>query len=98
MCVLSIKVPIRKKSGNLCNDPRIYKNFAFSTLHRNVRIFAGIVHQLTSPHATQAWDLVDDFAALKGWNGVLHVNQVESQHGVGHVGTLDIFGVESSSY
>ena len=23
MCVLSIKVPIRKKSGNLCNDPRI---------------------------------------------------------------------------
>ena len=24
MCVLSIKVPIRKKSGNLCNDPRIY--------------------------------------------------------------------------
>ena len=24
MCVLSIKVPIRKKSGNLSNDPRIY--------------------------------------------------------------------------
>ena len=24
MCVLSIKVPIRKKSGNLFNDPRIY--------------------------------------------------------------------------
>ena len=23
MCVLSIKVPIRKKSGNLFNDPRI---------------------------------------------------------------------------
>ena len=23
MCVLSIKVPIRKKSGNLLNDPRI---------------------------------------------------------------------------
>ena len=23
MCVLSIKVPIRKKSGNLINDPRI---------------------------------------------------------------------------
>ena len=23
MCVLSIKVPIRKKSGNLSNDPRI---------------------------------------------------------------------------
>ena len=25
MCVLSIKVPIRKKSGNLFNDPRIIK-------------------------------------------------------------------------
>ncbi len=25
MCVLSIKVPIRKKSENLFNDPRIYK-------------------------------------------------------------------------
>ena len=24
MCVLSIKVPIRKKSGNLFNDPRMY--------------------------------------------------------------------------
>ena len=24
MCVLSIKVPIRKKSGNLFNDPRVY--------------------------------------------------------------------------
>ena len=24
MCVLSIKVPIQKKSGNLFNDPRIY--------------------------------------------------------------------------
>ena len=24
ICVLSIKVPIRKKSGNLFNDPRIY--------------------------------------------------------------------------
>ena len=25
MCVLSIKVPIRKKSGNLFNDPRKYR-------------------------------------------------------------------------
>ena len=24
MCVLSIKAPIQKKSGNLFNDPRIY--------------------------------------------------------------------------
>ena len=29
MCVLSIKVPIRKKSRNLLNDPRIIKeNFS----------------------------------------------------------------------
>ena len=27
MCVLSIKVPIRKKSGNLFNDTRIFKTF-----------------------------------------------------------------------
>ena len=27
MCVLSIKVPIRKKSGNLFNDPRIYQTY-----------------------------------------------------------------------
>ena len=27
MCVLSIKVPIRKKSGNLFNDPRIFSNW-----------------------------------------------------------------------
>ena len=26
MCVLSIKVPIRKKSGNLFNNPRIFCN------------------------------------------------------------------------
>ena len=26
MCVLSIKVPIRKKSGDLFNDPHIYTN------------------------------------------------------------------------
>ena len=26
MCALSIKVPIRKKSGKLFNDPRIYNN------------------------------------------------------------------------
>ena len=32
MCALSIKVPIQKKSGNLFNDPRIFKlvNLVFS--------------------------------------------------------------------
>ena len=29
MCVLSIKVPIWKKSGNLFNDPRTYGNILF---------------------------------------------------------------------
>ena len=29
MCVLSIKVPIRKKSGNLFNDPHTYLSFCF---------------------------------------------------------------------
>ena len=32
MCVLSIKVPIRKKSGNLFNDPRIYSVRVFFLL------------------------------------------------------------------
>ena len=27
MCVLSIKVPPRKKSGNLFNDPRIFMSY-----------------------------------------------------------------------
>ena len=31
MCVLSIKVPIRKKYGNLFNDPRIYYLFTYIT-------------------------------------------------------------------
>ena len=37
MCVLSIKVPIRKKSGNLFNDPRksTYSSGYFSVLARN---------------------------------------------------------------
>ena len=30
MCVLSIKVPIQKKSGNLFNDPRIYRGQSVS--------------------------------------------------------------------
>ncbi len=45
--------------------------------------------------ATRAWDLLDDFAPLKGWDGVFNVNQVGSQGGVGLVGNLDIVGIES---
>ena len=37
MCVLSIKVPIGKKSGNLLNDPRTFDILLFS-------------YQLSSPH------------------------------------------------
>ena len=33
MCVLSIKVPIRKKSGNLFNDPRSLKNSVCLTIY-----------------------------------------------------------------
>ena len=33
MCVLSIKVPIRKKSGNLFNDPHIYVYTGFQFTH-----------------------------------------------------------------
>ena len=33
MCVLSIKVPIRKKSGNLFNDPRILVEDIFQEVY-----------------------------------------------------------------
>ena len=36
MCVLSIKVAIRKKSGNLFSDPRI---FFFSPLQENLKSY-----------------------------------------------------------
>ena len=39
MCALSIKVPIRKKSGNLFNDPRIY---VCVCVHGLVSLFNGI--------------------------------------------------------
>ena len=32
LCVLSIKVPIRKKSGNLFNDPRTLAGQSFLTI------------------------------------------------------------------
>ena len=36
MCVLSIKVPLRKKSGNLFNDSRIY---IYSSLSLSLYIY-----------------------------------------------------------
>ena len=38
MCVLSIKVPIRKKSGNLFNDPRIYIKGIFTYFNVHILI------------------------------------------------------------
>ena len=35
MCVLSIKVPIRKKPGNLSNDPRIFAVRIFHIIHKH---------------------------------------------------------------
>ena len=35
MCVLSIRVPIRIKSGNLFNDPRTYKIIVTGTFASN---------------------------------------------------------------
>ena len=32
MCVLSIKVPLRQKSGNLFNDPRTMRQFRWNVL------------------------------------------------------------------
>ena len=36
MCVLSIKVPIRKKSGNLCNDPSMCIGYIFTYFRRKL--------------------------------------------------------------
>ena len=36
MCVQSIKVPIRKKSGNLLNDPRVAEPISTSTPQMNL--------------------------------------------------------------
>ena len=43
MCVLSIKVPIRKKSGNLSYAPRVWL-----TLQRRIRNFKVVLKQMIS--------------------------------------------------
>ena len=40
MCVLSIKVPIRKKSGNLFNDSRIFSRVRSRKLVEFLSVFA----------------------------------------------------------
>ncbi len=47
---------------------------------------------------TRAWDLIDDFSSLWVWDGVLNVNQVESQGRVQLGGNLNIVRFESSGY
>ena len=37
MCVLSMKVPIRKKSGNLFNDPRILRQLIFHNEYKVIK-------------------------------------------------------------
>ena len=43
MCVLSINMPIRKKSGNLFNDPRIYNYLSdvLGIIHKNIYTCVG---------------------------------------------------------
>ena len=54
MFVLSIKVPIRKKSGNLFNDPRIFRFvillcvvYCDYTRHRGYLLFALLLTYVT---------------------------------------------------
>ena len=42
MCVLSIKVPIRKKSGNLFNDPRIYI-YIYIYMHKDRNLVFSVI-------------------------------------------------------
>ena len=44
MCVLSIKVPIRKKSGNLFNDPRIFLHiYIYMCTYLNTHVYIWII-------------------------------------------------------
>ena len=38
MCVLSINVPKRKKSGNLFNDPRMFDSFDTLIIHYQIHL------------------------------------------------------------
>ena len=46
MCVLSIKVPIRKKSGNLFNDPRSYMHKSCFSLYFSFLLFKELFYFL----------------------------------------------------
>ena len=46
MCVLSIKVPIRKKSRNLFNDPRIYACYIYVYIYIYIYIYI-VIHRQT---------------------------------------------------
>ena len=53
MRVLSIKVPIRKKSGNLFNDPRIYIFFSLRYIYIYIYIHLSVY---LSMYSKSAWD------------------------------------------
>ena len=59
MCVLSIKVPIRKKSGNLFNDPRNFLNNAVILNDRKIDFYKGLFDWIES------WAQISDFCLTK---------------------------------
>ena len=52
MCVLSIKVPIRKNSGNLFNDPRIYIYIYIYRYHTMINVYTATL----LPTKTSSYD------------------------------------------
>ena len=50
MCALSIKVPTRKKSGNLFNDPRIYIYMCVYSYHHHHVVLVARISLILSRH------------------------------------------------
>ena len=57
MCVLSIKVPIRKKSGNLSYAPHIYI-YIYIYIHIYIYIYIYISTINKSAHTKKVWKLI----------------------------------------
>ena len=55
MCVLSIKEPIRKKSENLFNDPRISIDLSFVFVKNGSREFLCLTGQITKINELIFW-------------------------------------------
>ncbi len=71
---------------------------AVNALTCNMNLFAQADSRYVCRITTRAWDLVDNFASLYGWGGVLNVNQVGYQGRVGLLGSLDVVEVEPWGY